>query len=203
MAVACIDMEGVLIPEVWPHIAIHTGIGELARTTREEPDYVKLVDTRIRHLWRAGVTMTQLQTLVRLLKPLPGAKEFLQAVSRQFRVVLVSDAFEELVASFLADLPACEVRCHHLLCDADGLPETASYARREGKHEVVAEFSALGLSTLAVGDAFNDLSMIRLATRGFLFRPSVITRACAPDVEVFTDYDELLDAVKQGIGATG
>lgn len=195
MDIACIDLEGVLIPELWPHVSKACDIPELARTTREEPHYPRLVEFRIRTLRKHGLRLTDLQLLVSKLAPLPGAKEFLHCLREQMRVVLVSDAFEQMVAPFCLALGKPELRCNRFTCDAEGYISSALYARVLGKHEVIEEYAAQGLSTLAVGDAFNDLSMLRQASKGFLFRPSLPTRLAAQDLVVAASYREILDAL--------
>jgi phosphoserine/homoserine phosphotransferase len=192
MDIACIDMEGVLIPELWPNIALRTGIDELEITTREEPDYVQLVERRIHLLRHHGLRLADLQVFVNEINPLPGAKQFLAALRLQFRVVLVSDAFEQMLLPLWHQLGEPELRCHRFHCDAHGFVCAAHYARVHGKHEVIDEFSAMGCRTMAVGDAFNDLSMLHRATLGFLFRPSLQTALAAGGLSIAMTYSDIL-----------
>lgn len=194
--VACIDMEGVLIPELWPHIAQVTGIAELAITTREVPDYPSLVAFRIASLRKHRIRLADAQSIVKVLEPLEGAKAFLGSLKeRGLHTVLVSDAFMEMVSHLWVELGSPEIRCHRFISDDCGYASEAHFARSHGKHEVIAEFSAQGLGTLAVGDAFNDISMLRGATAGFLFRPSTQTSQAAKDLRVVDSYAEILDAI--------
>ena len=199
MGIACIDLEGVLIPELWPYIAQATGIDALAITTREEPDYARLVERRIRLLRQNGLRLSDVQALVAKVAPLPGASEFLAALQPWFRIVLVSDAFEEMVLPLWHQFGRPELRCHHFICDAAGYVCTAQYVRLSGKHEVIDEFAAFGFRTMAVGDAFNDLSMLRRASIGFLFRPSLQTRLAAQGLKVAMAYSEILHSVETSV----
>lgn len=195
MDIACIDLEGVLIPELWPHIAERTGIAELALTTREEPDYARLVQRRIALLRYHGLRLRDVQRIVADAAPLPGAIGFIEALGATHRIVLVSDAFQDMILPLWDALGHPELRCHRFVCDAGGFIAGARYTRARGKHEVIEEFMAAGARTLAVGDAFNDLTMLRQATQGFLFRPSPETRQAARDLIVANCYDDILSAV--------
>lgn len=195
MNIACIDMEGVLIPELWPHIATATGIPELATTTREQPNYFLLVEHRIRILKKNFLRLCDVQALISDMTPLPGALEFLVALGVHCRIVLVSDAFEEMIRPLWQQLGEPELRCHHFSCNAEGYVCAAHYTRQYGKHEVIDEFSRQGFATLAVGDAFNDLSMLRQADTGFLFRPSAQTLAASEGLCVVNRYRDILSMV--------
>lgn len=194
--IACIDMEGVLIPELWPHLAEATGIEELSVTTREVPDYPRLVDRRIGTLRHHGLKLADVQALLDDIEPLPGAEAFLARLAQGFRVSLVSDAFEEMVLPLWRRLGQPQLLCHRLVCDDEGFVQAARYTRTRGKHEVIEALSAEGAWTLAVGDAFNDLSMLRMASKGLLFRPSTQTALAAPDIGIAESYDEVLAAVE-------
>jgi phosphoserine / homoserine phosphotransferase len=195
MSVACIDLEGVLIPELWPHIAHQTGIEELLITTREEPNYTKLVEQRIRLLRQHHVRLCDVRNLVSAVQLLPGAVEFVRTIALHWRIVLVSDAFQQMVEPLWAQLDSPELRCHQFECDSDGYVCAAHYSRQFGKHEVVEYFNAQGEQTLAIGDAFNDLSMLRAADKGFLFRPSLPTRNVANDLAIVQDYESIVHAL--------
>jgi phosphoserine/homoserine phosphotransferase len=192
MDIACIDMEGVLVPELWPHIAMRSGVDELASTTREESNYACLVERRIQLLRRHGLRLSDVQAMVSEIAPLPGAKQFLAALQPRFRVVLVSDAFEQMLLPLWHQLGEPELRCHQFRCDAQGFVCAAQYARVHGKHEVLEEFSAMGFRTIAVGDAFNDLSMLHRSSSGFLFRPSPQTALVADGLTIAMTYSEIL-----------
>lgn len=193
--IACIDMEGVLIPELWPHIAEVTGITDLAITTREEPDYARLVNRRIELLRKNGLRLIDVQALTERVDPLPGAHNFLTELRKNFHVILVSDAFQEMILPLWEKLDKPELRCHWFTCDRAGYISKAHYSRRQGKHEVIDEFAANGHRTLAVGDAFNDLTMLRRASMGFLFCPSPQTLQAAAGISVARTYPEILTAV--------
>lgn len=195
--IACIDMEGVLIPELWPHLAAVTGIDELSLTTREVPDYPALVSRRIGTLRRHGLKLSDVQGLIDDVDPLPGAEAFLASLGQTCHVSLVSDAFEEMIQPLWRRLGQPQLLCHHLVCDDDGFVQAARYTRTRGKHEVIEALSAEGAWTLAVGDAFNDLSMLRMASKGLLFRPSPQTASAAPDIEIAESYDDVLAAVSE------
>jgi phosphoserine / homoserine phosphotransferase len=195
MPIACIDLEGVLIPELWPHIAYQTGIEELHITTREEPNYSKLVEQRIHLLKYHQLRLCDVRNLVSTIKPLPGAVKFIQTIALHWRIVLVSDAFRQMVEPIWMQLDSPELQCHEFSCDSDGYICTAEYSRKFGKHEVVENFKAQGEQTLAIGDAFNDLSMLRAADKGFLFRPSLPTRSAATDLMIVEDYQSILHAL--------
>lgn len=195
MQIACIDLEGVLIPELWPHIAQQTGIKELLITTRDEPNYAKLVTQRIRLLKRYHLRLSDVHDLLSNIKPLPGAQEFVKTMAQRWRIVLVSDAFRQMVEPLWAQLGSPELRCHDFVCDGEGYICSASYSRKFGKHEVVEYFKAQDKQTLAIGDAFNDLSMLRAADRGFLFCPSLATQKAATDLIVLQDYESILNAL--------
>lgn len=193
MLVACIDMEGVLIPEMWPYIAERTGINELAMTTREVPDYPSLVKRRIELLNYHKKTLSDIQTIVAELEPYEGARQFLSQMSQKCHVVLVSDAFYELVKPLWEKLGSPRIECHFFTVDADQKILAARYTRK-GKHEVVERFKKRGFSTLAVGDAFNDIGMLNAADKGFLFRPSAETLNAAQHLTVADQYHEILSA---------
>ncbi len=195
MSVACIDLEGVLIPELWPHIAHQTGVEELLITTREEPDYGKLVERRISLLRQHRLRLCDVRNLVSTVQPLPGAVQFLRAVALHWRVVLVSDAFQQMVEPLWLQLDSPELQCHKFECDSHGYVSNAHYSRKFGKHEVVEHFKSQGEQTLAIGDAFNDLSMLRAADKGFLFRPSLSTRNAAKYLTIMEDYESILHAL--------
>jgi phosphoserine/homoserine phosphotransferase len=191
MLVACIDMEGVLIPEMWPYIAQRTGISALALTTREVPDYQSLVERRIELLSYHKKKLSDIQNIVAELEPYEGARLFLSKMSQKCQVVLVSDAFYELVKPLWEKLGSPNIECHHFTVDENQNILAARYSRK-GKHEVVERFKKRGFNTLAVGDAFNDIGMLNAADKGFLFRPSVETLNAAQNLPIAVQYDEIL-----------
>ncbi|MGS0743150.1 bifunctional phosphoserine phosphatase/homoserine phosphotransferase ThrH [Glaciimonas sp. GG7] len=196
MNIACIDLEGVLAPEMWPHIGLCAGIPGLAITTREEPDYPQLMRRRIALLRQHGLKLIDVQRIVATLPVLDGAADFVSALSRNYRVLVVSDAFIELAVQFCVPLGAPEFQCHRLSVANDGLIDGCHFLPRRGKEETVRVFQEAGHHILAVGDAFNDLAMLHLADLGFLFRPSQQTVNAAGDLQVVGSYDEILCAVE-------
>jgi phosphoserine/homoserine phosphotransferase len=192
--VACLDMEGVLIPELWPYVARKTGVQGLRVTTREVPDYERLVSQRIILLREHGITLEGLQSLIADVEFLPGAKTFFDTVCAAMHVVIVSDAFTEMIAGFHEKLGRPEMQCNVFECDDAGYITHAVYARKEGKHEVVDALKSEGKWVVAVGDAYNDLSMLRQADLGFLLSPSSQTARAASDVFQAKSHQEILDA---------
>lgn len=196
MNIACIDLEGVLAPEMWPHVGLCAGIPELAITTREEPDYPQLMRRRISLLRQHGLKLIDVQRIVASLPVLDGAADFVSALRRDYRVLVVSDAFTELAAQFGAPLGAPEFQCHRLSIAGDGFIDGCRFLPRGGKEETVRLFQEAGHHILAVGDAFNDLAMLHLADLGFLFRPSQQTVNAAGDLRVVDCYEEILRAIE-------
>ena len=191
MKVACIDLEGVLIPEIWPFIAQKTGISALSITTREEPDYRKLMGLRIDSLKTHGIRLAQLQSLAAQLDPFPDATHFLNQTRKRYNVLIVSDCFHELADGLLAKLGAPAAFCHRLLTDSDGFISQCAFSGRNGKEAVIAELQASGSEVMAVGDAFNDISMLQRAHHGFLVRPSAQTKKAAPELPVVEHLHEI------------
>ena len=196
MLAVCIDMEGVLIPEMWPLIAEKLGINELAITTREEPNYTKLVARRIEILNQHNKTLNDIQNIVASLKPYEGAAAFLAHLAQHCQVILVSDAFFEMVKPLWLKLGSPSIECHTLITDSDNRISHAHYSR-SGKHEVVERLNKRGFKTLAIGDAFNDIGMLTAAHQGFLFRPSLETAQAARSLPIIQHYNEVLQRVSE------
>ncbi|HHQ6615196.1 bifunctional phosphoserine phosphatase/homoserine phosphotransferase ThrH [Serratia fonticola] len=199
MKTACIDMEGVLIPEMWPFLAKKTGLPSLSRTTREEPDYRKLVNDRINILYKNKLKLSDIVNEISDLPLLPGAFDFITQLKVSYRIILVSDAFYQMVLPFMKALGNLELKCHHFKCNEDGFIFGAEYSRLHGKVDVVNELRRNdGASKiLAVGDAFNDLEMLISADKGFLFRPSTETAKAANNIKIVHTYKEILDEVNR------
>jgi phosphoserine/homoserine phosphotransferase len=197
MKIACIDLEGVLIPELWPQIAQATGIEALSITTREEPDYPALMHWRIDHLRKNGLRLRDVQSLIAETRTYPDAVAFLQQLTQQggYRVHIVSDCFYELAGPLLDALGSPEAFCHSLETDAHGWITGCAWADRNGKQEHIARLLEQGCYVLAAGDAFNDLAMLRLAHNGFLVRPSPATMAVAQDLTVVEHLREIIEAI--------
>jgi len=198
MNVACIDLEGVLVPEIWPHIGSCVGIPELAITTREEPNYLKLMCQRIALLHQHHLKLKDVQEIVASLSIFEGAASFLDQLREDFKVLIVSDAFIELAIHFSPSLGLPEIQCHSLSVDDAGYIDRCIFLPRRGKEETIRSLRKTNHCILAVGDAFNDLEMLRSADLGFLFRPSQQTLNSAGDLTVVTSYHEILHAAKNG-----
>jgi phosphoserine / homoserine phosphotransferase len=194
MNVACIDMEGVLIPELWPIIAHKTGHVELKVTTREEPNYRELVKFRIATLRKYGISLAQLKLLLADVQLLPGALDFIGCLSQRLEINLVSDAFVQMIQPFWLSLGCPKLWCHRFECDSAGYVLSALYSRESGKHEVVQEFLKRDNWVLAVGDAHNDITMLRQASLGFLYRPSQNTAHQARDLPIAIEYEDITAA---------
>ena len=196
MRYACIDLEGVLIPELWPLLAERLGIDELAMTTREVPDLQGLMNQRLSILRSLCVRLEDVQIILRGAKPLPGARDFLASLAQTHQLVFLSDAFEQMVRPLIAQVGARgELRCHRFEVDVAGFIAKCVYAQRSGKQDVVEELQVRGNEVLAVGDAFNDVGMIEKADMGFLFRPSKQTAAAAPHLTMVNSYIEIEEAL--------
>lgn len=195
-AIACIDLEGVLVPELWPFIAEETGIPELAVTTREEPDYPTLVEKRITLLKTHQYSAISIVKMMQSLDVLPGALEFLKSLRKSYEILIVSDAFTPMINPFLEKLETPKIECNTLIENDQGYFNNAVYIRPRGKESTIENFKALGYRVVAVGDALNDLGMLRAASSGFLFNPSEATKAVAPDVQTAYEYKEILETLK-------
>ena len=191
-----LDLEGVLTPEIWIAIAEFTGCTEFSRTTREEPDYPKLMRTRLRALATNDITFTQLAKIVEQLDPLPGAQVFLAELRAVMPVVILSDTFEQLAAPLLAKLGHPLTLCHRLHVVEDqvvGAPLRTPNAKRRA----VEAYQGLGYTVTAAGDSFNDIDMLTAADHPVLFRPSATVSARHPEMEPVDDFDDLLNRCLQ------
>ncbi|WP_127960252.1 bifunctional phosphoserine phosphatase/homoserine phosphotransferase ThrH [Serratia microhaemolytica] len=202
MKVACIDLEGVLVPELWPLIAEATGIEALFITTREEPDYPALMSWRIHHLRKYGLRLTDVQNIIAEIEPFPEAGIFLQQLTEQigYKVHIVSDCFYQLADPLLKTLGSPSAYCHSLESDEDGWITGCLWAERQGKVEHVWRLLQQNAEVLAVGDAFNDLAMLRLAHHGFLVRPSSATLAVSQDLTVVEHLAEIIEQLHYSNG---
>ncbi len=197
MVVVCLDLEGVLVPEIWIAFAEASGISELRRTTRDEPDYGKLMNFRIDILKRRGLGLREIQAVVRKISPMPGAKEFLDELRSFTQVIILSDTFEQFSAPLMEKLGRPTILCNSLETAPDG--GITGYRMRcaDGKLATVKALQSVGCETIAAGDSFNDLAMIRASKAGFLFRSTERIIRDNPDVPAFTEYSELLAAVRK------
>lgn len=194
--IACIDLEGVLMPELWPYLGQQTGNDAFLATTREVPDYDWLMRKRIDALRESDLRLKDVQAIFSALSPLDGAEAFLDTLRAQdYEIQIVSDCFLELAAPILAQLGSPPAQCHRLEVDHGGFVTACAFAPRRGKEDVVRRYLNDGATVLAVGDAFNDLAMLSLATHGFLLRPSIPTRAAAPHLRTVERLDDITEAM--------
>ena len=196
MNLVCLDVEGVLVPEIWIAFADAVGLPELRRTTRDEPDYAKLMDFRLDTLRRNGLGLREIQATIEGIDPLPGAKEFLDALRDEAQVILLSDTFEQFAAPLMERLGRPTLFCNTLDVAPDGM--IAGYRMRvaDSKLSTVRALQSIGFDTIAAGDSHNDLAMIRASKAGFLFRSTPAIEAANPDLPAFSEYADLLAAIR-------
>jgi phosphoserine/homoserine phosphotransferase len=200
-SIVTLDMEGVLTPEVWIAVAERTGIPELRRTTREEPDYDKLMLSRIEILGRHGVTLSKIQEVIAALPLLPGALDFLTELRRRTQVIILSDTFEQFAQPFMRQMGWPTLFCHRLVVEHD---RVTGYELRmpDQKRHAVAALQALNFNVIAAGDSFNDTSMLGEADYGFLFHaPENVVRQF-PQFPAVNEYAELLDRISARLAAS-
>lgn len=199
MNVVCLDMEGVLVPEIWIAFAEATGIPELKRTTRDEPDYDKLMKYRIAILKEHGLGLKEIQDTIATIDPMPGAKEFLDELRSLTQVIILSDTFTQFAGPLMKKLGMPTIFCNTLEVAEDG--EVVGFKMRcpQSKLTTVKALQSCGFDTIASGDSHNDLGMIRASKAGFLFKSPDAIKAANPDLEAFEEYDELLEAIKKAL----
>ncbi len=195
MNIVCLDMEGVVTPEIWIAFAEATGIPEFTRTTRDEPDYDKLMKWRLALLKEHGMGLREIQEVIRTIDPYPGAKEFLDSLRSRVNTFILSDTFEEFAYPLMEKLGRPAIFCNSLDVAENG--EIRGYHMRiaNSKLSTVRGFQSIGYDTIAAGDSFNDLEMIRASKAGFLFRAPEAIRLANPDLPTLETYDELRDAI--------
>jgi phosphoserine / homoserine phosphotransferase len=193
--IVTLDMEGVLTPEIWIAVAEKTGIEALRRTTRDEPDYDKLMRYRLEILDRHGLTLSQIQEVIGSLEPLPGARAFLDELRSFTQLLILSDTFEQFAAPFMRQLGMPTLLCHRLVVEDDRIVD---YKLRlpEQKRAAVAAFKGLNYRVIAAGDSFNDTSMLIEADAGFLFHAPENVRRLFPQFNAVDDYGELMDLIR-------
>lgn len=199
MNLVCLDLEGVLVPEIWIAFAEATGIPELKRTTRDEPDYDKLMAFRLAVLDEHGLGLPQIQEVIAGIDPLPGAREFLDALRERTQVVIISDTFEQFARPLMKKLGWPTLFCNTLHAAADGHVTGYTMRCEQSKLTTVRAFQSCGMETIAIGDSHNDLGMIRAGKAGFLFRSTDAIKADNPDLPSFEDYDDLLQAITEAL----
>ena len=191
LQIVCLDLEGVLIPEIWIEFSRRAGIPELAKTTRDEPDYDKLMRARIEILDRKGLGLPDIQKVIAQMRPLDGAREFLDWLRSACQVVILSDTYYEFAAPLMRQLGYPTLFCHDLLVDANGRVRDYRLRMRDQKRESVKAFRSLQFHTIAAGDSYNDTTMLAAAHAGILFRPPSNVIAEFPQFPVAQSYDEL------------
>ncbi len=195
MKVICLDMEGVITPEVWIELADRTGIDALRRTTRDEPDYDALMKYRLGILDEHGLKLPDILSIIETLDPLPGALEFLSELRRRYPVIILSDTFAEFAGPLLVKLNHPTLFCHRLDVDTGGRIKRHVLRMRDHKREAVKALRSLNFTVCAAGDSYNDTGMLGAADAGFLFRPPPNVMIEFPQYPVFSAYDGLLEAL--------
>ena len=199
MNIVCLDMEGVLVPEIWIAFAEESGIPELKRTTRDEPDYDKLMKWRLEILKEHGLGLKEIQATIAKIDPLPGAKEFLDELRTITQVVILSDTFEQFAKPLMAKLNWPTIFCNTLEVAPDGAITGYRMRCPQSKLTTVKALQSMGYETIASGDSFNDLGMIQASKAGFLFKSTQAIRADHPELPAFEEFGELLEAIKGAI----
>lgn len=191
MKIVCLDLEGVLIPEIWIAVAEKTGINALTRTTRDEPDYDKLMRYRLDILSDNNITLPVIQEVIATLTPLPGAKAFVEWLKSQTRLVILSDTFAEFAQPLMAQLDYPTLFCHELVIDAAGNVNNYKLRTSDHKRKAVQAFQSLNFNVIAAGDSYNDLSMLQHANQGILFKPADRMVKEYPEFPVCQTHDAL------------
>ena len=197
MNIVCLDMEGVLTPEIWIAFSEASGIPELRRTTRDEPDYDKLMRWRLGILKEHGLGLKEIQATIATIDPLPGAKEFMDELRSITQAVVLSDTFSQFAQPLMKKLGWPTLLCNELVVAPDG--EITGFRMRceNTKLSTVKAFQSVGFETIAAGDSFNDLAMIRASKAGILFRSTEAIKAANPDLPAVEDFGELLRLIKE------
>ena len=199
MYITCLDMEGVLVPEIWIAFSEATGIPELRRTTRDEPDYNKLMRFRLDILKEHGLGLKEIQDTIATIDPLPGAKEFLDELRSFSQVIILSDTFEQFAQPLMKKLGWPTLMCNTLEVAADGTITGFQMRCPQSKLTTVKALQSIGYDTIAAGDSFNDLGMIQASKAGFLFKSTDQIKADHPELPAFEAFDDLLGAIKAAL----
>ena len=199
MNIVCLDLEGVLVPEIWIAFAKESNIPELTRTTRDEPDYDKLMKWRIGILKEHGLGLKEIQETIAKIDPIPGAKEFLDELRSLTQVIIISDTFEQFAGPLMKKLGMPTIFCNTLVVADNG--EITGFKMRveNSKYTTVKALQSIGYETIASGDSHNDLGMIKASKAGFLFKSTEQIKKDNPELEAFETYDELLNAIKKAL----
>ena len=199
MNIVCLDLEGVLVPEIWVAFAEETGIPELKKTTRDEPDYDKLMKWRLGILKEHGLGLKEIQETIAKIDPMPGAKEFLDELRSMTQVIIISDTFTQLAAPLMKKLGWPTIFCNSLEVAEDG--EITGYRMRveNSKYSTVKALQSIGFETIASGDSHNDLGMIKASKAGFLFKSTEQIKKDNPELEAYETYEQLMEAIKKAL----
>lgn len=197
MYVTCLDLEGVLVPEIWIAFAEASGIPELKKTTRDEPDYNKLMEYRLAILKEHGLGLKEIQDVIATIDPMEGAKEFLDELRSLCQVIIISDTFSQFAAPLMKKLGMPTILCNELVVGENGAITGFKMRCEKSKHTTVKALQSCGCETIASGDSYNDLGMINASKAGFLFKSTEKIKADNPNLPAFEEYDELLAAIKK------
>ena len=199
MNVVCLDLEGVLVPEIWIAFAEATNIPELKKTTRDEPDYDKLMNYRLDILKEHGLGLKEIQDVIATIDPMPGAKEFLDELRELTQVIIISDTFTQFAQPLMKKLGWPTIFCNTLEVAKDGTITGFKMRCEQSKLSTVKALQSVGFETIASGDSHNDLGMIQASKAGFLFRTTDQIKADYPQLEAFEEYDDLFEAIKKAL----
>lgn len=197
MYIVCSDLEGVFVPEIWVNVSRHTGIDELKLTTRDISDYNVLMRRRLELLKKYGLTLRDVQNVISLLKPLPGAVEFVDWLRSKTQLIVVSDTFTEFADPLIRQLGRPTLLCHHLTTDKEGNITDYNLRQTDGKKHVVEAFQTLKYKVIAIGDSYNDISMLKKADYGILYNPPQNVADENPDLKVIKTYPSLKRTISQ------
>ena len=199
MNIVCLDLEGVLVPEIWVAFAEETGIPELKKTTRDEPDYDKLMKWRLVILKEHGLGLKEIQETIAKIDPMPGAKEFLDELRSMTQVIIISDTFTQFAAPLMKKLGWPTIFCNSLEVAENG--EITGYRMRveNSKYSTVKALQSIGFETIASGDSHNDLGMIKASKAGFLFKSTEQIKKDNPELEAYETYEQLMEAIKKAL----
>lgn len=199
MNIVCLDLEGVLVPEIWIAFAEESGIPELKKTTRDEPDYDKLMKWRLGILREHGLGLKEIQETIAKIDPMPGAKEFLDELRSMTQVIIISDTFTQFAAPLMKKLGWPTIFCNSLEVAESG--EITGYRMRveNSKYSTVKALQSIGFETIASGDSHNDLGMIKASKAGFLFKSTKQIKKDNPELPAYETYDELMEAIKKAL----
>ena len=199
MNIVCLDLEGVLVPEIWIAFAEEAGIPELKITTRDEPDYDKLMKYRIKILKEHGLGLKEIQNTIEKIDPLPGARDFLDKLREIAQVIIISDTFTQFATPLMKKLGFPTIFCNELIVTDEG--EITDYRLRvtQSKYTTVKALQSIGFETIASGDSYNDLGMILESKKGILFRSTEQIKKDYPALPAFDEYDDLLESIKEAL----